>query len=112
MYDSATGLRTWSVNAVWPIETALAIDVDDNFNLTDLFASAGPRLGWVTPATGAVRLGMNATVDIDTTGGNRSGTITPSNVMNYIRGGSTATFNTRYNERDALSVYARGTSSP
>ena len=70
----------WTVNYGWPIETPCAVDIDDAFNLTDVFAAAGAQLFWVKPATGSVYTGQYALVE---NGGNEA-LVDASNFPAYV----------------------------
>ena len=54
--------RVTSVNYGWPIEAPIAVDVDDNLTITDLFACAGGQMEWVKP-DGTLYMGQYALVE-------------------------------------------------
>jgi hypothetical protein len=61
-YHYGTGAKTVTqVNYGWPIETPIAVDVDDNLNVIDMFVAAGGQLIWVKP-DGTVYMGQYALV--------------------------------------------------
>lgn len=101
---TAGTLQRWRTNPGWAIETPIAVDVDDNLTITDLFAACGGQLFWVKPATGAVYPGQYALVE------NRainSGTITAGSASTYLSLNNTTV--RADNTYKALSLYKHAT---
>lgn len=62
-FKSMTPVVSKVLNYGWPIETPVAVDVDNALNIVDVFVAAGSQLFWYKPATGIVYGGQYALLE-------------------------------------------------